>query len=85
MSPLNLIPWFFVIALIAPAAWALARVYRRSHSAQEVTCPEANHFATIHLDARYAVAMRALGETDLRVKACTLWPERRGCHQACLK
>jgi len=83
--PLSLIPWFFVIALAGPAAWALGRVYRRSRRDQEVTCPEVNHFATIQLDARHAVAMHALGETHRRVKACSLWPDRQGCQQACVR
>ena len=85
MSILSLIPLFFAIALVAPAVWALGKVYRRSHGAREITCPEANHFATIELDARHAVAMQALGETDQRVKSCTLWPERQGCQQACVR
>ncbi|MGA3043842.1 MAG: hypothetical protein ABSF54_23965 [Bryobacteraceae bacterium] len=85
MSPLNLIPLFFVLALLAPAVWALGKIYRRSHGAREITCPEANRFATIELDARHAVAMHALGETDRRVKTCSLWPERQDCRQACLK
>ena len=83
--PLSLIPWFFVIALAGPAAWALTRVYRRARGPREVTCPEANQFATIQLDAGHAAAMHALGETERRVKACSLWPERQGCHQACLR
>ena len=85
MSPLSLIPWFFAIALAAPAAWALGRVYFRNRGPHEVTCPEANHFATIRLDARHAAGMHALGETGRRVTACTLWPERQGCRQNCLK
>ena len=85
MSALSLIPVFFAIALLAPAVWALGKVYRRSHGAREITCPEANHFATIELDARHAVAMHALGETDRRVKSCSLWPERQGCRQACVR
>jgi hypothetical protein len=85
MSITSLIPAFFAIALLAPAGWALAKVYRRSHGAREITCPEASHFATIELDARHAVAMHALGETDRRVKSCSLWPERQGCGQACVK
>lgn len=85
MSPLSLVPVFFVIALLAPAAWTLWKVYRRSHGAREVTCPKANHFATIELDARHAVAMYALGEADRRVKSCSLWPEREGCGQECVK
>ena len=85
MSILSLIPLFFAIALVAPAVWALGKVYRRSHGAREITCPEANHFATIELDARHSVAMHALGETGQRVKSCTLWPERQGCQQACVR
>ena len=63
MPAVSLIPLFFVIALLAPAVWALGKVYRRSHGARQITCSEANHFATIELDARHAVAMHALGET----------------------
>ena len=85
MSPLSLIPLFLAAALVAPAVWALGKVYRRSCVAREITCPESNHFASIELDARHAVAMHALGETDRRVKSCSLWPERQGCGQACVK
>jgi len=85
MSPLNLIPAFFVIALAAPAAWALGKVYRRARAPREVACPDANQFASIQLDPRHAVAMHALGETHRRVKSCSLWPERQACHQACVK
>jgi len=83
--PLSLIPWFFVIALVAPAAWALGKVYRRSRGAREVTCPEADNIATITLDARHAVAMHALGEAGGRVQSCSFWPERQGCRQACIR
>ena len=85
MFPLSLIPWFFVIALVAPAAWALGRVYRRASAAHEVACPEAGRIAIIQLDARHAAAMHARGETLRRVKTCTFWPDRQGCRQACLK
>jgi len=85
MSILSLIPVFFATALIAPPLWSLRKVYRRSRGAQEVTCPEAQHFATIELDARHAVKMHALGEAERRVRTCSLWPGRAGCHQACLR
>jgi hypothetical protein len=85
MSAMSLIPVFFVIALVAPAAWALGKVYRKSRGTREIACPETNHFATIQLDARHAVAMHALGEMSRRVKSCSLWPERQGCDQACVK
>jgi len=85
VSPLGLVPLFFVLAVVAPAAWALAKVYLRSRRPRQVTCPHAQHFATVALDARHAVRMYALGEPDLRVKTCTLWPERRHCPQDCLR
>jgi len=84
MSPLSLIPVFFAAALVAPAVWALAKVYRRTRGSREVTCPEENHFVTIELDARHAVAMHALGENHRRVKSCSLWPARQGCGQTCV-
>ncbi|HVN04017.1 MAG TPA: hypothetical protein VMT86_06335 [Bryobacteraceae bacterium] len=85
MSILSLVPVFFLAAVAGPAAWALGRVYRRSRGAKHITCPEAGHFATIELDARHAVAMHALGETSRRIRCCSLWPERQGCKQSCLK
>ena len=85
MFPLGLIPLFFVLALVAPAVWALGKVYLRWRGARETTCPEANHFATIEVDARHAVGMHARGETARRVKSCSLWPERQGCRQSCVK
>ena len=85
MFPLGLIPWFFVVALVAPAAWALGRVYVRARGPREVNCPEAGRPAVIQLDARHAVTMHARGEEGRRVKNCSFWPERRGCVQGCLR
>lgn len=85
MSILSLIPVFVAAGLLVPAALALNRVYRRARGPREITCPEAKQFATIEMDARHAVAMHALGESDRRVKSCSLWPERQGCAQACLR
>jgi len=74
-----------MLALVAPAVWALGKVYRRARGTREITCPEALHLATIQLDARHAVKMHARGESSERVKTCSLWPQRQGCPQACLK
>ena len=84
MSPLSLIPLFFLIAIAAPAAWAVGKVYFRSRGEREIVCPEAGHSAAIELDARHAVAMHVTGETKRRVKSCSLWPERQRCGQNCL-
>ena len=85
MSVISLIPVFFGTALVAPAAWSLARVHRRSRGPRETTCPEGGQLATIEMDARHAVGMHALGETRARVKSCSLWPQRQDCARACLR
>lgn len=85
MSVLSLVPVFFVIALVGPAAWALSKVYRRSRGPRGITCPDAGVSATIQIDARHAMTMHALGESTRRVKSCSLWPERENCGQACLR
>jgi len=85
MSVLSLVPVFFVLALAMPAVWALGKVYRRSRASREVACPETGRLATIRLDARHAVRSYALGENGQRVQGCSLWPQRRGCQQACVK
>jgi hypothetical protein len=44
-----------------------------------ITCPETKQGAAVRVDALHA----AVGG-DLRLSACTRWPERKGCDQACL-
>jgi hypothetical protein len=85
MSILSLIPVFFVLILVVPAAWALSRVYRSSRQPREITCPDAGQGATIQLDARNAIGMHALGDPRRRIQACSLWPERQGCAQHCVR
>ncbi len=85
MSVLSLIPVFFVLALVVPATLALGKVYRRSRRERRISCPEAGQSAIIALDARYAIAMHALGESSPRVRSCSLWPDRRSCSQLCVR
>ena len=44
-----------------------------------ITCPETQEGAAVSVDA-----MHAAFTGDLRLSACTRWPERAGCDQACL-
>ena len=85
MSILSLIPVFVAAGLVAPATVACYKVYRRSRGPREVTCPEAGVFATIQLDGCHAVAMEARGDSDARVKRCSLWPTRQDCAQGCVR
>ncbi len=83
-------PGLLILAILAAGAlFVLVPVtlttffeYRRKKS---VTCPEAGCPAEIGLDAGRAARSAAFGRLSLRVEACSLWPERSGCEQACLR
>ena len=75
---------YLLTALVIPVALALAPVWRKRTGAWQVMCPATNGCATIMLDRWHAVRMHASGDSELRVKSCTGWPDRCDCEQACL-
>ena len=75
---------YLLLALLIPMVWALGRTWRRTRNSRNVTCPELGALTEISLDSCYAVRMHAIGEQELRVRACARWPEHRDCGQNCL-
>jgi len=75
---------YFLLALLAPAGWALGRTWRRTRISRQVTCPQIGAPALVTLDPWYAVRMHTLGNPELRVGNCACWPERRECGRECL-
>ena len=75
-----------ITALIAVVALTsvVARVVRRLHGRHVVTCPETAGPATVALDLPYSTVGAVLGRTQLRLRDCSLWPERARCGQQCL-
>jgi len=70
--------------LAAIGAIRMFRLWWRYHGAMRVECPETHHPAGVILDARH-VALSPPGKlVDLRLSACSRWPERAGCGQECL-
>ncbi|MFQ5840000.1 MAG: hypothetical protein ACE5HK_04700 [Candidatus Methylomirabilales bacterium] len=59
--------------------------FRRFRRGRVVRCPETHAEATVHLDARHAAWTTAIGPPVLRIRDCSLWPERQGCSRVCLK
>jgi hypothetical protein len=55
------------------------REFLKHRRARVVTCPETNDEAAVSLDALFAASRGVL-----RLSACSRWPERAGCNQACL-
>lgn len=74
----------FVLSLI-PLVLLGARSYLRYRGTQVVTCPETQGPAAVRLDVGHAVRSGASGETELRVRSCSSWPEIQDCGQQCLE
>lgn len=69
---------FFVIS-----GWL--RTWLTYRGARVITCPENLQPAAVAIDATRAARWYAVaGETDLRLKSCSRWPEMAGCGQECL-
>ncbi len=65
-----------------PAAWAYARS-RQLREPRTVICPETRRWAEVTLDSRQAVRAELAGRAEMRLVACSRWPERQECEQAC--
>jgi len=57
--------------------------WRRLRGRRVVTCPETGRPAGVSVDLGHAVASAVRERTDIRIAACTCWPEREGCDQVC--
>ena len=58
--------------------------YRRYRGIRALRCPEAGREVEVRVDAIRVALTSALGRPRLRVKSCSLWPERKQCAQNCL-
>jgi hypothetical protein len=82
-------PWIVVFAVLAVALLyvitpLVADTFRRFRSPRLLRCPETGGKAEVGIDARYAALTSAVGQPLLRVKRCSLWPEKERCKQECL-
>lgn len=75
---------FAVGLLLLPLALWLREIRRRYSGSRLVACPGDQQSAVVTLDARRAVATGVDGDPDLRLSACSRWPEHAQCHQGCL-
>jgi hypothetical protein len=82
----------FVVGLLMLVAGTMAAViavltvitYRRYRGTRLVTCPETRQPVAVEVDAARIALSAGLGGHDLRLRACSRWPERRDCGQECL-
>lgn len=62
----------------------LASTWLRYRGTRVVVCPENREMVAVAVDARHAALTAGPGRPDLRLEACTRWPEKAHCGQECL-
>ncbi|MDQ5856725.1 MAG: hypothetical protein M3542_00415 [Acidobacteriota bacterium] len=78
-----------VLAIAFALSWIPAMVVyliarRRDSGERVITCPETCSTEVVRVDAGHAAWTDMSGEKDLRLEACSRWPERADCGQDCL-
>ncbi len=71
-----------LVFVLVPVALTTLSESRRSRT---LRCPEAGTPADVSFDPARAIRGALVGRVWLSVAGCSLWPERRGCAQACTK
>ena len=70
--------------LLLPLAIWRHEILNRFSGSRLVSCPQNQQPGVVLIDARHAVATGIDGCPDLRLCACSRWPENANCNQACL-
>jgi hypothetical protein len=74
----------FALSCIPPIFVYLAS-RRRESGDRLITCPETRSAAVVRVDAGHAAVTDLQGEKNLRLEACSRWPEKADCGQDCLR
>lgn len=82
-------PWVVLAAIAGVGSVyvllpVITEAFLRFRQKRDLICPEAGMNAEVSVDARRAAFGAAIGRPALRVKTCSLWPERSGCARSCL-
>jgi hypothetical protein len=80
----------YVLFSFAVAAWALMlflalRTLTRLRGPMLVRCPETGRTAAVEVSLTNAAAAASIGRSELFLKGCSRWPERRDCAQLCVE
>lgn len=84
MSVQTLLIALVAVALVYFVARRYAGAWWKFRGQRVITCPENIQPAGVLVDAKHA-ADTSFGTPDLRLSACSRWPERAGCGQECLR
>ena len=83
-NPLLLITGIVAIGLVFVFAPVFIDAYRQFRYRKVITCPESHGLAEVNLNAGLGALGAAVGRPVIRVKNCSLWPERKGCDEHCV-
>lgn len=70
--------------LLLPLGLWRREIFRRYSGSRLVACPENHKPAAVSIDLSHAAATGLDGCPELRLGACTRWPEMSACDRACL-
>ena len=73
-----LIGFFYVLVPL------VINTFQRYRRKRVLRCPETGMLVEVDIDAKQAAFSSPFGKPLLRVKNCTLWPEKENCHMKCL-
>ena len=62
----------------------LVAAFSKYRGTRVVVCPENREMVAVEVDAGHAAFTAPRGRPELRLEACTRWPEKAGCGQECL-
>jgi hypothetical protein len=82
-DPWSVLGGLAVLAVLFVLAPVTGSVYLHFRSPRWLRCPETRQPAAVAVDARHAAWTAAFRRPLLRVRSCTLWPQRAGCAQRC--
>ena len=58
--------------------------YFQARGDRVVNCPDNGQVVAVRVDAAHAALSRSAAPDHFRIDACSRWPEKSGCGQACL-
>jgi len=83
--------FILIILILAVAVFAFVEIRRAVHTYLKfrgkmvVSCPETHQPAAVRVAARDAAFRATLGNDQIKLRACSRWPEKEGCGQECLR
>jgi hypothetical protein len=84
MSNIEIVLGAVLVIVAGIVVGRLGAAWWRYRGKRVIACPENHQAAGVSLDVKHAALTALRGETNLRLTACSRWPERAGCGQDCL-